>query len=208
MKEPHFNSWTLLPSSGHFECGPKLIHTRAIENVYFFFRRQKNMSENEFCARTKTVKKELKIRRRNIKDNMTNKRKKMEEFGKAMNQHKLFALETVKESDNIFTEMINIIKERQGAVRAMVTTRMTQEVAQAKKHIQMLNTEIHQMQEVDDQLEPLLQTEDYNYFFQEYDILCLHLGANGNKTCRQPNKTTLAARSFICELLIIMKLLS
>ncbi|XP_056617558.1 E3 ubiquitin/ISG15 ligase TRIM25-like isoform X2 [Triplophysa dalaica] len=129
---------------------------------------EKHRGHRTISAATEMVErqKELKIRRRNIKDNMTNRRKKMEEFGIAMNQHKFFALETVKETDKIFTEMINTIKERQAVVRAMVTTRMKQEVAQAKKHIQTLNTEIHQMQEEDDQLEPLLQTEDYNYFFQ------------------------------------------
>ncbi|XP_057198315.1 E3 ubiquitin/ISG15 ligase TRIM25-like [Triplophysa rosa] len=114
--------------------------------------------------------KELKIRRRNIKRNMTNRKKKVEEFGKAVNQHKRSALEAVKETDNIFTEMINIIQERQAVVRAMVTTHMKQQVTQAENHIQMLNTEIHHLQEEDDQLEPLLQTEDYNYFFQNYSF--------------------------------------
>lgn len=72
--------------------------------------------------------------------------------------------------------MINIIKERQAVVRAMVTTRTKQEVAQARKHIQTLNTEIHQMQEEDGQLEPLLQTEDYNYFFQVQKMTIIQRG--------------------------------
>ncbi|XP_059421718.1 tripartite motif-containing protein 29-like [Carassius carassius] len=111
---------------------------------------------------------ELNIKKRDFTQKITDKGKKVKEFGKTVNSYKRSAQAAVEHSDRIFNELIRSIHKRRGEVRELIRAQEKKEIGQINDHIQKLEQDISNMKHENDELEPILHTEDHIHFFQNY----------------------------------------
>ncbi|XP_048059812.1 E3 ubiquitin/ISG15 ligase TRIM25-like [Megalobrama amblycephala] len=113
---------------------------------------------------------ELKIIKEDFMQKINNMDKEVHQFEKAVISYKRSAQAAVEHSDKIFSEIIFSIQKRQAEVRENIRAQENKEVRDAENHIQTLEKEICELQEENRKLEPLLQTQDHVYFFQNYSF--------------------------------------
>uniref|UniRef100_A0A673J8C2 B box-type domain-containing protein n=1 Tax=Sinocyclocheilus rhinocerous TaxID=307959 RepID=A0A673J8C2_9TELE len=111
---------------------------------------------------------ELKIKKRDFTQKITDIGKKVQAFRKAVDSHKRSAQAVVEHSDRIFNELIRSIQKRRGEVRELIRAQEKKEIVQINEHIQKLEQELSNLQNENDKLGPLLHTEDNIHFFQNY----------------------------------------
>ncbi|XP_016144286.1 tripartite motif-containing protein 29-like [Sinocyclocheilus grahami] len=111
---------------------------------------------------------ELKIKKRDFTQKITDIGKKVQAFRKAVDSHKRSAQAAVEHSDRIFNELIRSIQKRRGEVRELIRAQEKKEMVQINEHIQKLEQELSNLQNENDKLGPLLHTEDNIHFFQNY----------------------------------------
>ncbi|XP_016330217.1 tripartite motif-containing protein 29-like [Sinocyclocheilus anshuiensis] len=109
---------------------------------------------------------ELKIKKRDFTQKITDIAKKVQAFRKAVDSHKRSAQAVVEHSDRIFNELIRSIQKRRGEVRKLIRAQEKKEIVQINEHIQKLEQGISNLQNENDKLGPLLHTEDNIHFFQ------------------------------------------
>ncbi|KAF4106110.1 hypothetical protein G5714_013772 [Onychostoma macrolepis] len=111
---------------------------------------------------------ELKIKKRDFTQKITDIGKKVQAFRKAVDSHKRSAQAAVEHSERIFNELIRSIQKRRTEVRELIRAQEKRETGQINEHIQKLEQEISNLQKENDKLGPILHTEDYIHFFQNY----------------------------------------
>ncbi|XP_050982346.1 E3 ubiquitin/ISG15 ligase TRIM25-like isoform X2 [Labeo rohita] len=111
---------------------------------------------------------ELKIKHRDFVQKTNNIHMEIQQFKTAVVSHKHSAQAAVANSDRIFSELICSIQKRQAEMREMIRAQEKKEVQNAENHIQKLEQELSNLKTGKCKLEPLLHTDDYIYFFQNY----------------------------------------
>ncbi|XP_073690940.1 tripartite motif-containing protein 29-like [Garra rufa] len=111
---------------------------------------------------------ELKMKKADFTQKITDIGKKLQAFRKAVDSHKRSAQAAVEHSERIFRELIRSIQKRRGEVRELIRAQEKREIGQINDHILKLEQEISNLRKENDKLEPILQTEDHINFFQNY----------------------------------------
>ncbi|KAL1263612.1 hypothetical protein QQF64_006351 [Cirrhinus molitorella] len=111
---------------------------------------------------------ELKIKKMDFSQKITDISKKVQAFRKAVDSHKRSAQAAVEHSDRIFNELIRSIQKRRGEVRELIRAQEKREIGEINDHIQKLEQEISNLEQENDKLKLVLHAEDHIYFFQNY----------------------------------------
>ncbi|KAK2897075.1 hypothetical protein Q8A67_011563 [Cirrhinus molitorella] len=111
---------------------------------------------------------ELKKQKRDFTQKIKCRGKKVQAFRNAEKIHKHSAKAAVQHSDRTFNELISYFQKRRTEVRQMIRTQEKKAIAQTTGHMLELEQEISNLEQENDKLKLVLNTEDHIHFFQNY----------------------------------------
>uniref|UniRef100_A0A4W5QW43 FinTRIM family, member 67 n=1 Tax=Hucho hucho TaxID=62062 RepID=A0A4W5QW43_9TELE len=99
--------------------------------------------------------------------------KELKKLQQAVESLKRSAQEAVKDSDEIFTELIRSIERRRSEVKELIRAQEKAQVSQAEGLLEQLKQEIAELRKRSTELEQLSHTEDHIHFLQSYQSLSM-----------------------------------
>ncbi|KAJ0056650.1 hypothetical protein NL108_010608 [Boleophthalmus pectinirostris] len=114
---------------------------------------------------------ELEVRVDQILQRIQNKETDQDRLHQEALSLRCSADEAVRASEEIFTRLIHVMKERQAEVEQQIRTQQENEEARLKEHQQLLQSEISELKKTQAQLNTLSLTPDHNRFIQDYPEL-------------------------------------
>ncbi|XP_058874151.1 tripartite motif-containing protein 16-like [Acipenser ruthenus] len=98
--------------------------------------------------------------------------KELEELKQAVESLKSSARRETEESQQIFTQLIRSIQQKQAEVTALIAEKEKAAVSQAEERMEQLVQEITELKRRDAEMEQLSKTEDHIHFLKNYQSLC------------------------------------
>ncbi|XP_047445942.1 tripartite motif-containing protein 16-like [Mugil cephalus] len=114
---------------------------------------------------------EVEVRRQNIQQMMLDKEKDVKLFQQELKAIAHSADKTVKDSQEMFTEMIRLLQERSSDVEQQVRSQQETEESRVKEVQEKLEQEITELKREDAELKQLSDIEDHNQFLHNYPSL-------------------------------------
>ncbi|XP_047445934.1 tripartite motif-containing protein 16-like [Mugil cephalus] len=114
---------------------------------------------------------EVEVRRQNIQQMIQDKEKDVKLLQQELKAIAHSADKTVKDSQEIFTEMIRLLQERSSDVEQQVRSQQETEESRVKEFQEKLEQEITELKREDAELKQLSDTEDHNQFLHNYPSL-------------------------------------
>ncbi|XP_047445873.1 tripartite motif-containing protein 16-like [Mugil cephalus] len=111
---------------------------------------------------------EVEGRRHNIQQMIQDKEKDVKLLQQELKAIAPSADKTVKDSQEIFTEMIHLLQERSSDVEQQVRSQQETEEGRVKEFQEKLEQEITELKKEDTELKQLSDTEDHNQFLHNY----------------------------------------
>ncbi|MEQ2272421.1 hypothetical protein XENORESO_019756 [Xenotaenia resolanae] len=115
--------------------------------------------------------KELEVRREEIQLRIQEGEKYMRLLQQEVEAIKDCASKALEDNENIFSEVIRLIKQRSSEVRQQIRSQQESEVSRVKDLQEKLEQEIFELKRKDAELEQLSHTEDHNQFLQNFPSL-------------------------------------
>ncbi|XP_064859050.1 tripartite motif-containing protein 16-like isoform X2 [Oncorhynchus nerka] len=106
-----------------------------------------------------------------VQQRFQEREKELKNLQKAVKSLKISAQAAVKDSDQIFTELIRSIERRRSEVKELIRAQEKAQVSQAEGLLEQLKQEIAELRKRTTELEQLSHTEDHIHFFQSYQSL-------------------------------------
>ncbi|XP_047445849.1 tripartite motif-containing protein 16-like [Mugil cephalus] len=122
------------------------------------------------AERTETQR-EVEVRRQNIQQMIQDKEKDVKLLQQELKAIAHSADKTVKDSQEMFTEMIRLLQERSSDVEQQVRSQQETEESQVKEVQEKLQQEITELKREDAELKQLSDIEDHNQFQHNYPSL-------------------------------------
>ncbi|XP_047438496.1 uncharacterized protein LOC125006455 [Mugil cephalus] len=110
--------------------------------------------------------KEVEVMLQNILQGIQERKKDVELLG-----IDTFSMETVEDSEEIFTEMIRLLQKRSSDVEQLVRSQQETEESRVKDVEEKLEQQITELERKGSELKQLLKTEDHNQFLHNYHLL-------------------------------------
>ncbi|XP_047445845.1 tripartite motif-containing protein 16-like [Mugil cephalus] len=114
---------------------------------------------------------EVEVRRQNIQQMIQDKEKDVELLQQELKAIAHSADKTVKDSREMFTEMIHLLQERSLDVEQQVRSQQETEESRVKEVEEKMEQEITELKREDAELKQLSDTEDHNQFLHNYPSL-------------------------------------
>ncbi|XP_047445357.1 E3 ubiquitin/ISG15 ligase TRIM25-like [Mugil cephalus] len=114
---------------------------------------------------------EVEVRRQNIQQMIQDKEKDVKLLQQELKAVAHSADKTVKDSQEMFTEMIRLLQERSSDVEQQVRSQQETEESRVKEVQEKLQQEITELKMEDAELKQLSDTEDHNQFLHNYPSL-------------------------------------
>ncbi|XP_047445865.1 tripartite motif-containing protein 16-like [Mugil cephalus] len=114
---------------------------------------------------------EVEVRRQNIQQMIQDKEKDVKLLQQELKAIAHSADKTVKDSREMFTEMICLLQERSSDVEQQVRSQQETEESRVKEVQEKLEQEITELKREDAELKQLSDTEDHNQFLRNYPSL-------------------------------------
>ncbi|XP_047445306.1 uncharacterized protein LOC125010598 [Mugil cephalus] len=111
---------------------------------------------------------EVEVRRQNIQQMIQDKEKDVKLLQQELKAIAHSADKTVKDSQEMFTEMIRLLQERSSDVEQQVRSQQETEESRVKEVKEKLEQEITELKREDAELKQLSDTEDHNQFLHNY----------------------------------------
>ncbi|XP_071005038.1 E3 ubiquitin/ISG15 ligase TRIM25-like isoform X2 [Oncorhynchus clarkii lewisi] len=106
-----------------------------------------------------------------VQQRFQEREKELKNLQKAVKSLKISAQAAVKDSDQIFTELIRSIERRRSEVKELIRAQEKAQVSQAEGLLEQLKQEIAELRKRSTELEQLSHTDDHIHFFQSYQSL-------------------------------------
>uniref|UniRef100_A0A674B399 Tripartite motif-containing protein 16-like n=1 Tax=Salmo trutta TaxID=8032 RepID=A0A674B399_SALTR len=114
---------------------------------------------------------QLGMSQQKVQQRFQEREKELKNLQKAVKSLKRSAQAAVKDSDQIFTELIRSIERRSSEVKELIRAQEKAQVSQAEGLLEQLKQEIAELRKRSTELEQLSHTEDHIYFLQSYQSL-------------------------------------
>ncbi|XP_071766831.2 tripartite motif-containing protein 16-like [Centroberyx gerrardi] len=112
--------------------------------------------------------KEIGVSRQKIQQRIQNREKDVKVLQQEVEAINLSADKAVKDSENIFTELVRYIEKISSDVKEQIRSQQKSKVCQAREFWEKLKQEIIELRRKDAELEQLPHTEDHTHFLQRY----------------------------------------
>uniref|UniRef100_W5LVM8 B30.2/SPRY domain-containing protein n=1 Tax=Lepisosteus oculatus TaxID=7918 RepID=W5LVM8_LEPOC len=103
--------------------------------------------------------------------------KELQELRQAVESLRSSAHTAVQDTDRIFTELIRFIERTRSEVTQLIRAQERAAVSQAEGLLEQLEKEITELKRRDSELNQLSHTEDHIHFLQNFQSVCVPLGA-------------------------------
>ncbi|XP_064818610.1 tripartite motif-containing protein 16-like [Oncorhynchus masou masou] len=114
---------------------------------------------------------QLGMSQQKVQQRFQEREKELKKLQKAVKSFKRSAQSAVKDSDQIFTELIRSIERRSSEVKELIRAQEKAQVSQAEGLLEQLKQEIAELRKRSTELEQLSHTEDHIHFLQRYQSL-------------------------------------
>ncbi|MGH0147690.1 UNVERIFIED_CONTAM: hypothetical protein FKN15_011338 [Acipenser sinensis] len=111
-------------------------------------------------------------RQAEIQKRIQERLKELEELKQAVESLKSSARRETEESQQIFTQLIRSIQQKQAEVTALIAAKEKAAVSQAEERMEQVEQEITELKRRDAEMEQLSKTEDHIHFLQNCWSLC------------------------------------
>uniref|UniRef100_A0A673ZVS6 Tripartite motif-containing protein 16-like n=1 Tax=Salmo trutta TaxID=8032 RepID=A0A673ZVS6_SALTR len=114
---------------------------------------------------------QLGMSQQKVQQRFQEREKELKELQQAVESFKRSAQAAVKDSDQIFTELIRSIERRSSEVKELIRAQEKAQVSEAEGVLEQLKQEIAELRKRSTELEQLSHTEDHIHFLQSYQSL-------------------------------------
>uniref|UniRef100_A0A674DGB0 Tripartite motif-containing protein 16-like n=1 Tax=Salmo trutta TaxID=8032 RepID=A0A674DGB0_SALTR len=114
---------------------------------------------------------QLGMSQQKVQQRSQEREKELKELQQAVESFKRSAQAAVKDSDQIFTELIRSIERRSSEVKELIRAQEKAQVSEAEGVLEQLKQEIAELRKRSTELEQLSHTEDHIHFLQSYQSL-------------------------------------
>ncbi|XP_018552804.1 tripartite motif-containing protein 16 [Lates calcarifer] len=114
---------------------------------------------------------QLELSRQKIQQSVQDKEKDVKELQQEVEAINRSADKAVEDSENIFTELIQLMEKRRSDVKQQIRSQQKTEVSRVEEVQEKLQQDIAELKRKDAELEKLSHTEDHNEFLHSYPSL-------------------------------------